>query len=264
MSVGMRRIRSILLLCFALFSLWGCSGSGLQPVTETEEKQYQRGLRLLREGRKDEALLSFQKVVGKRDDAPESHLEIGRIHANHSNDPVAAIYHYRMYLQVDPHSAQSLRVEQLINTAKKQFASQLPGQPFKSDLDRLDLLDLLEESRDENILLIEQLADAQGQLERMEQIQVAKSAVVQQMQYAKPTQQMSAGPGVSDSGRQSAHSSSSSSYTVSAGDTLTRISIKVYGKTNGWMDIYEANRDIMSSPHSLRAGQTLRIPALRL
>ena len=52
-------------------------------------------------------------------------------------------------------------------------------------------------------------------------------------------------------------------YTVTQGDTLTQISMKVYGRPNGWAQIFEANRDIMDSPNALRVGQKLRIPTLQ-
>lgn len=49
-------------------------------------------------------------------------------------------------------------------------------------------------------------------------------------------------------------------YVVRPGDTLAKISIKFYGTSRRYMDIYNANRDILSSPSSIAVGQTLRIP----
>ena len=50
------------------------------------------------------------------------------------------------------------------------------------------------------------------------------------------------------------------SYEVQSGDTLSKISEKFYGTANRWNDIYQANRDILSSARSLRVGQELLIP----
>jgi nucleoid-associated protein YgaU len=50
------------------------------------------------------------------------------------------------------------------------------------------------------------------------------------------------------------------SYVVQSGDTLSKISEKFYGTANRWNDIYEANRDTLSSARSLRVGQELLIP----
>jgi len=49
-------------------------------------------------------------------------------------------------------------------------------------------------------------------------------------------------------------------YTVRSGDTLGKISIRFYGTSSRYMDIYNANRDVLSTPSSLRVGQVLRIP----
>ena len=50
-------------------------------------------------------------------------------------------------------------------------------------------------------------------------------------------------------------------YTVGKNDTLQKISRKFYGTTKKWMKIYEANRDVLSTPDKLYPGQTLNIPA---
>lgn len=49
-------------------------------------------------------------------------------------------------------------------------------------------------------------------------------------------------------------------YVVRPGDTLGRISIKFYGTSSRYMDIYNANRDKLSSPNSVTVGQVLVIP----
>ena len=48
-------------------------------------------------------------------------------------------------------------------------------------------------------------------------------------------------------------------YTVQNGDTLERIARKVYNDGRKWRDLYEWNRDQLSDPGHLRAGQTLKL-----
>ena len=50
------------------------------------------------------------------------------------------------------------------------------------------------------------------------------------------------------------------SYEVVSGDSLSTISTKVYGTGSRWMQIYDANRDLLEDPHALKIGQVLRIP----
>ncbi len=49
-------------------------------------------------------------------------------------------------------------------------------------------------------------------------------------------------------------------YVVESGDILGRISQKVYGSAARWRRIYDANRDVLSSPDDLEVGMRLRIP----
>ena len=51
-------------------------------------------------------------------------------------------------------------------------------------------------------------------------------------------------------------------YTVRKGDSLWSIAKQpeVYGKASGWRRIFDANRDQLKSPDSLRPGMTLKIP----
>jgi nucleoid-associated protein YgaU len=49
-------------------------------------------------------------------------------------------------------------------------------------------------------------------------------------------------------------------HRVEPGETLSSISERYYGTPVRWQRIYDANRDRLSSPNVLRAGQTLRIP----
>ena len=49
-------------------------------------------------------------------------------------------------------------------------------------------------------------------------------------------------------------------YTVKAGDTLSRISQQFYGNANQYNKIFEANRDQLSDPDKIKPGQELKIP----
>ena len=49
-------------------------------------------------------------------------------------------------------------------------------------------------------------------------------------------------------------------YTVAAGDNLSRIAGERLGDRDRWRDVYELNRDQLRTPDSLRVGQVLRLP----
>jgi nucleoid-associated protein YgaU len=50
------------------------------------------------------------------------------------------------------------------------------------------------------------------------------------------------------------------SYTVKAGDTLSKIAKEHYGNANDYMKIFNANKDTLSDPDKIQAGQVLVIP----
>ena len=49
-------------------------------------------------------------------------------------------------------------------------------------------------------------------------------------------------------------------YTVMAGDTLSKIAKRVYGDADQWRRIFEANRKEIANPDLIHPGQTLVIP----
>jgi nucleoid-associated protein YgaU len=51
-------------------------------------------------------------------------------------------------------------------------------------------------------------------------------------------------------------------YTVVAGDSLSRIAKREYGDAQKWQTIYQANRDKISDPDLIHPGQVLTIPPL--
>ena len=57
-----------------------------------------------------------------------------------------------------------------------------------------------------------------------------------------------------------AAASSSKTYTVKAGDTLSKIAKDHLGNANAYMKIYEANRDQLSNPDLIKPGQVLKLP----
>ena len=50
------------------------------------------------------------------------------------------------------------------------------------------------------------------------------------------------------------------SYTVKAGDTLSKIAKEHLGDANAYMKIFEANRDKLSNPDLIKPGQVLTLP----
>ncbi len=67
------------------------------------------------------------------------------------------------------------------------------------------------------------------------------------------------GGGVS-SGGGTATATASKTYTVKAGDTLSKIAKQHLGDANAYMKIFELNRDQLSNPDVIKPGQVLKLP----
>jgi tetratricopeptide (TPR) repeat protein len=148
------------LSCAATFWRAGCGDSdGIPRATEADEPYYQEGQALLKSGRKQEALTAFLKLIERRADSPESHLEVGLLYQQHINDPLSAIYHFKKYLSLRPNSPQSPMVKQRIDACIREFARTLPAQPLDTQAQRVDLIATLDKLKQENDELKQQIAD---------------------------------------------------------------------------------------------------------
>src|SRR5262245_55973213 len=57
-------------------------------------------------------------------------------------------------------------------------------------------------------------------------------------------------------------SSGVTTYTVKAGDTLSKIAHDTLGDPNAYAQIFNANRDQLADPNAIKPGQVLKIPQL--
>jgi nucleoid-associated protein YgaU len=49
-------------------------------------------------------------------------------------------------------------------------------------------------------------------------------------------------------------------YAIASGDTLSKIARRFYGDANAFHKIFDANRDQLSDPNRINAGQVLKLP----
>jgi LysM repeat protein len=272
------RFRSFSLCLCALAAMLfvaGCGRYESSPFTaEIDEPGYRRGKDLIRQGRNQEALAAFLKVVEKRgDDAPESHLELGILYQQHIKDPIAAIYHYRKFRELKRNSPQSDLVRQRIDAATREFARTLPAQPLENQMGQLDLLDKLDQLQRENLQLKEQLIGVRTQaVNSPRQPDSAAPATADPMDspiiasadpepaYVAPAPTPTYVAPAPVPVPQPTPASSFRRHVVVKGDTLFSLAQRYYGNKSRWRDIYAANRNVMANESSLSIGMELKIP----
>jgi len=162
--MSFRRFATLAAAAVALLLATGCERSDVLSISsESDEPAYRDGKQLVKQGRSQEALAAFLKVIAKRgDSAPESHLEAGLLYLQEVKDPLGAIYHFRKYLELQPNSRQAPLVKQRIDVALREFAKTLPAQPLESVRDRDELVDQLGRLQRENEQLRAELATLHG------------------------------------------------------------------------------------------------------
>ncbi|MGJ8640320.1 MAG: LysM peptidoglycan-binding domain-containing protein [Opitutaceae bacterium] len=262
----MKQLSRILLIAtFLIAALTGCAPSDMEIVSETDEKQYQLAQDYKTQGRKEEALSAFHRVIDARRDAPESHLEAGYIYLRELKDPVRAIYHFDRFLQFKPNSPQATQVRQLIETAQKEFARQLPAHPYQGELDRIDLMELVKNLKQENDSLKRDLVNAEARVKQLESVvgagrRAAVAAPVAPIVSQPVPATVAVRPPSAAPVPAPDPATVPRTHTVQSGDTLSTISARYYGTPSRWIDIYQANRDRLRNENALKVGQSIRIP----
>lgn len=246
----------------------GCSLPWKTPH-EAQDPVYQQAQAQLQKGCIHEALHGFLQVIDKQPQAPQSHLELGRLYLHHYQDPISAIYHFRQYLALQPQAPQVPMVQGLIESAQKVFLCQIPGNLYSSS-DNPQQLGLIQQLKAENTRL-------RNTLERLQAAATAQADPSPQPNHRSHGNDSSAparsqhtahlGPAKDAHTRDASATSSPQSpsgpaatYSVQPGDTLSKISIRLYGTSRRWQDIYKANQDRLHSAEDLSIGQVLVIP----
>ena len=285
-------LSALTVLAFGLAGVGCGSGESLGLSAETDDAAYREGQQLVKQGRPQEALSTFLRVIARRGEAsPESHLEAGLIYKQHIKDPIAAIYHFRKYLEQQPNSRQAPLVRQQIEAAKRDFGRTLPNQPLDSREVRLDGFDQRERLERENEQLRNELATLRGlsgsapttlgSVPRgataesvdarlpapaaADEVSAITLAPIANREPEPSTDFQTPTNAAGSRGKALAPSAAGGRrHTVAAKDSLYAIAKKYYGAaTNARVQaLIEANRDVLPAGAStpLKEGMTLKIP----
>jgi tetratricopeptide (TPR) repeat protein len=244
------------------------------PISEAaaeQEVNYLRAKNLYEHQDYPAAAEFYKKTLSVNPDFARAHLELGLLSEEKLGDPIAAIYHYRRYLELRPDSEKRQLVEDFIERAKLSLAVKLPQSPVvdPGELARLqnDKAALLQE----NAMLRSRVAE----LEKATTLAVAAAAEPPPTAVTlapAPASMATPGPAsapnivmaaaaVTALGEPvAAESSRVRTYLVQKNDTLQSLALRFYGTRSAWEKIYQANRSGLPSKDQLKVGQQLVIP----
>ncbi len=248
-----RVARSLLRTALALFllGLAGCGGGDAasderksegnpfvrKAKEKAREKDYAGAIQLYKRALEDDATLA------------RVHLELG-ILFDETKDYIRAIYHYGNYLEqgkgIDPDQRKWL--EDCIRHAKYSFVADMPiNTGTRKTIEELTIK--VDELKAQNARLLAFAQQMQRQLG----------------QAAPPMPDLTPAPAASPAANSRTRAAESTpaaarptEYKVVAGDTLSKVSQKVYGNPNQWERIRDANG--LTNHARLRVDQVLKIP----
>jgi len=228
------RIAGLSMLCLAL-AVGGCS-----RVPSEQREARDRNLRRAAAARQsqdiDQSIAWCERALDRRPRLALAHRELGLMLENYRQDYVAAIYHYRRYLQLRPETEARSEIEERIQHCRTAFAARIASFPaeFKRDL----------QTRDARIRRLEQeVAACRGNTALS---QASVSAVSPAHQTRKDGEA----------------SASTRIHVVAAGENLATISTLYYGTPSKWKFLFNANQDRLTDANHIRVGTQLEIPNL--
>lgn len=231
------------MLAATVMLLQGCTG----PVSTADaDSAYDRAKKLNAAGDFKGAADAYRRAVLADPELAPAHFELGLLYDDKFDDPIAAIYHYRCYLELRPDSQKRQMVEDFVERAKLSLVAKLPQSPIADP----DLLTRLQTDKaalvQENAALKTRLAEIEGRpAQRVAETTVTATASESSPAPAPPAP---------------ASSATTRTHMVQKGDTLQSLALKFYGTRSGWEKIYQANRGTMPSKDQLKLGQVLLIP----
>ncbi len=203
-----------------------------------EARSHQQG------GHSDKALGAYLKAIKADPDYARAHFDCAVLLQDDFSDYVGAIYHYRRYLDLKPATEKREMVKERIRVASQSLVGKLSGRGNGNEESRHEFMRKYAQLRKENERLKDEIASLQARLERFNGGELSVDRSVDGFSSLP-------GDGAVPDDRL---------YRVKAGETLSRIAIKMYGNAEGSERIFEANRDRLDSPDDLKAGQVLVIP----
>lgn len=235
-------------LLLALVSVTGIILLAVSTREEEERPAYVRLQRALEDSDPYVGLAEARHYLKRFPESAPGHRALATLYDERLDMPLEAAAEYRLYLECDP-SADRDEVERWITAARRrcfeQWSIEFGGVRASGGASAAEIAKL----RAEN-------AELRSRLEMLEKLLFSPAAPataeVSVPAAPSPVEAVASapGPGVP----------AGNFYVVGKGDTLGRIARNVYGESSRAAEIYNLNRDQLSSPNVLKEGMRLRLP----
>jgi LysM repeat protein len=270
-----------LLLCAAgaaFLLAAGCQQSDSRMLAEDPTNpHFEAAAQAIAERRFEEAAKQYEQASAANPAGAKAHYELGQIYGDRLNNPVKAMYHYQMYLELRPSAENRGAVEQLLETQKLTLASSLANSPVKASEELAKLQKQNDELRNKLEDAMAKLSEASTAVTAATSLPAASPAGLVPAAPAPPG--AAASPAVSGSplpaggmlaevatettggAAPAAVPAGGRQHEIKKGDNLWKIAKQYYGGGDinaGIEKIKTANPDV--NPQNLKIGTVLTIP----
>lgn len=238
------------LMLAAVLALTGC-GKDAKSLEAREESDpnIAAGQAYMEEGKYDEAIAEFKKVLDTEPLMARPHLDLATIYQNNKINYIYAIYHYDRYLELRPGSEKT----EFIEEQKLKVARALANTLINNSKEVKQVVQERNSLIQQNKELKRQLSAALDKKSTATPEATAPEKTVTQTVPKTATPAPKSQPDMGGKHQ---------IYHVVSGDNLTKIATKFYGDGSKWDIILNANKDTLGGPRDLKVGQTLVIPAV--
>jgi nucleoid-associated protein YgaU len=262
---------------FCLCLLLSASGCRRHPLSNERDPYYRRGVKLLQDHKYEKAADAFQKALRHNPNSVKAHLQLGMLYADRFDDPLSALYHYRLYLRDAPGSKNAATVRRWKRRVEEKLRQQLEAsrtpaaaapRPAGKKSVRRGASGVTDRERGlakhikelhTRVLFLEQ------QLEQCRRQTRAAKPTGQKTQPA-PTGGNAGNAPAATAGNATATQTTPAADTggqqhvVRRGETLSSLARKYYGSGKYWPALRNANQNILKGSEILHPGMVLRIP----
>ncbi len=247
--------RKLMCALTCLFVLVSC---GPDKIDERKHPLFRKAKNLQRRGEYMEAARTFREFISIHPESAISNYELATLYHDHLEDPLMAIYYYRTYIDLSARGGDVELSRQWMEKLEKKYYAKLKEKYGDAGADgKPELKPDVEINYRKHI---DRLARENAYLKRR-----ISSSIETRTETAEPATGIdTGGSSAVESARADPEPTprfgAAKTYRVKTGDTLSRISRKVYGSAKYYKLIYNANRDVLKSESELKIGQELKIP----
>ncbi len=183
------------------------------------------------------AIAGYEGALDGSERSAEAHFRLALLYVDKLNEPVSAIHHLRRYLALAPKGKYAKEAKLNLERTELLLATNLGGGTLIT--------------RNEAVRLKTENEDLRRQLLATRTGTAAPSPGVPST---------AAGNAAAQEAERKAKAGGTRTYKVVSGDTLEKVSRKVYKDKTRWKDIQDANLRAVGNPPKLKPGMTLIIP----